>query len=172
MVVFGIKEEPNTKNVVVWAKGSVEYENSIKDDEFRERFKFGYQNFPSSDFLYNIFTEYMEYYLFFFGGSTFWIVLVRFSLKFLQFPVHKHMVEVKGLNTEEKSPEEPLFQLFFHILFDALNFELKCLRIKISTIEIVAFNYRLASLQNLIERNHPDANAFFNTILGLKPYNW
>mmetsp|Transcript_15722 Transcript_15722/g.15859 ORF Transcript_15722/g.15859 Transcript_15722/m.15859 type:complete len:129 (-) Transcript_15722:121-507(-) len=96
--MFGIKEEPNVKNLVIWPAGSLE----DRQNEARRRLRrtqrihdqqkslFWYE----MQSLYTMAGEYIEYYLFFFGGSVAWIFFVRFALKILKFPFHRHFLEV------------------------------------------------------------------------------
>ena len=85
------KEEPNTKDVLVWPAGSVmdtqsrpkrrSSEGSATDaTEHGKRTSRWGQNF--------------EFSLFFFFGSVIWILCVQWALKWVQFPVHKHPLEV------------------------------------------------------------------------------
>lgn len=90
------KEEPNTKNVVVWPKGSV-------PEESRRRVQHSKNREASADTPASIaswlklnvqWSERYDFSLFFFFGSILWIWLVHLALKWLKFPVHQHPLEV------------------------------------------------------------------------------
>ena len=96
MPSFGLKEEPNTRNVVVWPQGAL-------NDDGKKTYKTTRKNLPRKLKMWEDFgwigfsSENMEYYYFFLGGSLLWIFIAHFVLKFLQFPFHKHIVETFGI---------------------------------------------------------------------------
>jgi hypothetical protein len=88
------KESPNTPNVRVWPEGykgspkgsktrvskfSSEYEVAAAETAHRERWRW---------------LERLEYYVFIIGGSALWYFIVKWILKWLKFPLHRHKVEV------------------------------------------------------------------------------
>ena len=52
------------------------------------------ESFSASSFL-----EKVEWYIFLIGGATIWYFIVSLSFKWLQFPVHLHLVEVMLIYT-------------------------------------------------------------------------
>ena len=115
------KEEPNTKNVVVWPKGSVPEEARARrvvhrppgDDADTSR---SIASWLSINFQW---TEKYDFSLFFFLGSVLWIWLVRLALRWLRFPVHQHPLEVYAFYTL------PLVILFIVLYVFDLVFSLK-----------------------------------------------
>lgn len=82
------KEEPNTKNVQTWLDTT-----SNNEDRSARKQK------PSTPAVSwfdraRMQMEKMEYFIFLFVGSILWICVVRIALKWLQFPIHLHKVEV------------------------------------------------------------------------------
>jgi hypothetical protein len=99
------KEEPNTKNVVIWPENIrnqiklvEEYDklekyrqkqadrnkyHSIEEQEEELRIK---QNTPINN-------ERIEYYIFLTFGSLIWLLIAHTILKWHQFPFHKHVLE-------------------------------------------------------------------------------
>ena len=92
------KELPNTKDVLVWPVGSV------PDDNVRPKRRLSINSNQSSDSddretaIFSLKSKWwgqkFEFSMFFFLGSLIWILSVQYVLKFLQFPVHKHPVEL------------------------------------------------------------------------------
>lgn len=87
-------ELPNTRNIVVWPKGSVADEKKPKREKVASTVD------PESSFsfeslrLSSWWTEKHEFTLFFCVGSVIWIWLVKAALRWLKFPVHRHSREV------------------------------------------------------------------------------
>lgn len=88
-------ELPNTKNIVVWPKGSV------LDSKRPRKSKQDYAatgaesvSFLSSFDIGSWWNEKYDFSLFFFIGSAIWVWLLRAALRWLKFPVHRHTREV------------------------------------------------------------------------------
>jgi hypothetical protein len=85
------KEEPNTKDVLVWPAGTVldaqpRPKRRSSEGSAADAIELGKS---ASRRRQNV-----EFSLFFFLGSVLWILCVQWALKWVQFPVHKHPFEV------------------------------------------------------------------------------
>lgn len=86
-MIHQIKEEPNTKNIIIWPeniRNEEKLNNKIKLNLNKEnnKIKLNYYN-----------NERIEYYIFIIFGSLIWLVIAHTILKWHQFPIHKHPYE-------------------------------------------------------------------------------
>lgn len=87
MPLFPSKEEPNTKNVLVWPRGIDSEEN---ETTFRRRMR-RRDRINQEE---SIFYQKLDLLLFALGGATIWCTGVYVVLKWQKFPVHLHILEV------------------------------------------------------------------------------
>ena len=87
MPLFPSKEEPNTRNVLVWPPGTHSEENDITvRRRTRHRDRISREE--------SIFYQKLDLLLFALGGSALWCAGVYAVLKWQKFPVHLHILEV------------------------------------------------------------------------------
>jgi hypothetical protein len=99
------KEEPNTKNVIIWPEN---IRNQIKlVEEYDKLEKYRHKHQSDSKKIHSreeqeelgikktmsINNERIEYYIFLIFGSLIWLLVAHTILKWHQFPFHKHVIE-------------------------------------------------------------------------------
>lgn len=96
------KEEPNTKNVVIWPEKIRNQIRLVEEYDKLENLKFRQKNIEKTqqDEINNlklkhnaINHERIEYYIFLIFGSLIWLLIAHTILKWHQFPFHKHVYE-------------------------------------------------------------------------------
>jgi hypothetical protein len=98
------KEEPNTKNVVIWPEKILKEIRRVEDFDLKEKRRkpikrtvsSGERNVSKSSrlLLLPFQTERLEYYLFIAVGSITWILIANAILRWHKFPFHKHPLEI------------------------------------------------------------------------------
>jgi len=91
MPLFGIRESPNVKSVITWPDGSL---GELKGNKKASRRSLERRDIRSRPNFYKFFFDRADYYIFFLGGALIWVIAVRFTLKFLRFPFHRHVLEI------------------------------------------------------------------------------
>ena len=85
-MIHQTKEEPNTKNILIWPE-------NIRNKENNEKYYKNNKEKKEKIEKININNEKIEYYLFIIFGSLLWLVIAHTILKWHQFPIQKHIFE-------------------------------------------------------------------------------
>jgi hypothetical protein len=102
MLPQSTKEEPNTKNVIIWPEKIrdqiriVEQYDQIEKLRFRQKNNDEKKSNQEKEIIAqqsSINNERIEYYIFLVFGSLIWLLIAHTVLKWHQFPFHKHVYE-------------------------------------------------------------------------------